>query len=271
MASENADVNDVEDGEGGASSNGSSDGGSDKEDKPITAKQLKAALESQRRHYESQLQVEREKFDAFKAGAGSKKDDDRQAPKRYTLAQLKAAVDAGQITKEQADDTWATQVREEAIEVAERTANAAVAGTTQQQRITADLSAYKRLKPEIMEAGSEIRTKVAEEYQYLTSIGQPKTVETELAAIRAVLGPLDKLQKASSSRRVEDHDQQGGGSSSSSGDKPTGKKLFDRLNAENKAYYQSGIKSGRYKDLDDVEKELAYASPSVRRRLGLPV
>jgi len=270
MTQEHADVDNVENGEGGASSGGSSNGGSDNDDKPITAKQLKAALASQRAHYEGQLEAQAREFEAFKSGAASRKDDDRQAPKRFTRAELKAAVDAGQITQEQADDRWASQVREEAIEHANATANAAVDARTKKERIDADISAYKRLKPEIMESGSETRKKVQEEFNYLTSIGQPKSVETELAAIRSVLGPLDKLQKAANSRRVEDHDEQGGSSGDSGGGKPTGKKLVDALKGEHKDFYQRGIKSGRYKDWEDVEKELSYASPNVRRRLGLP-
>ena len=268
-----ADGNDGQDGNG-APSGGSPEGGSDNDalDEKFE-KRIKAALASQRQRYEEQIGQVRAEFDAYKAGAGSKKQDDQ--PVRYTRAQLKSAVDAGQITQEQADDRWAAQVREETLEEAQRTALDVVDRQQKKGQIDSDLSAYKRLKPEIMEQGSETRTKIADEYNYLVSIGQPKSVATELAAIRAVLGPLDKLERAANSRRAADPHQDGGSGGGDSG-KPkggaggNGKKLVDHLKGDAKEFYERGIKAGRYKDWDGVEAELKYASPSVKRRLGLP-
>ena len=252
----------------GAPAGGLPEGGSENDDKPITAKQLKAILANQERGFQERLAGQAREFDAFKAGA-AQQDKPVEAPKRYTRGDLKAAVDSAQITQEQADDIWAKQLETTMIESATAAATAAVAGRTQKERIDSDLSAYKRLKPEIMQAG-ETRQKIAEEYQYLTSIGASKTVETELAAIRAVLGPLDKLERSLNARRSQESEEQGGEGGEGRPRGGSSKKLVDHLSADVKKKYESRIASGLYKDWEAVEKELKYASPNVRQRLGLP-
>ena len=128
-----------------------------------------------------------------------------------------------------------------------------------------------------MDEGSELRDKIKAEFNYLVrDLGEPGTgpdlIKTQLKAIRAVLGPLDKLEKASSARRAQESHEEGG----SGGGKPnnpgggSSKKLVDHLKGEAKDYYANLVKKGVYKDWDAVEKELKYARPSVRQRLGLP-
>lgn len=269
-----ADGNDGQDGNG-APSGGSPKGGSENDDKPITAKQLKAALESQKRHYEGKLESQRAEFEAFKAGAASSGAKQAAEPqKHYTRTELKAAVTAGQISQDQADDIWDNQVRAEAIETARVTATEVVRGGTQKERVDSQIESYKRLRPDIMDEGSETREKVRAEFNYLVrELGEPGTgpdaLKTQLKAIRAVLGPLDKLESASRARRAPESEEQGGGSGRPAGGGKTGKKLVDKLDAAAKEHYERGIKQGRYKDWDAVEAELKYASPNVRQRLGI--
>ena len=256
----------------GAPAGGSSEDGSENEGKldEKFEKRIKAALASQRAHYEAQLGGVRSELEAFKAGAASKGGNaDDATPKRHTRQELKAAVDAGQISQEQADEVWAKQVRTEAVESATAAATIAVSRQATKERIDTDIGSYKRLKPEIMENGSEVREKIREEYNYLVGLGAEKTSATELAAIRAVLGPLEKLERAAGARRSADHDQQGG---SDSGGRPKGgggKTLVDQLDARSKEFYEKGIKQGRYADWKAVEAELKYATPKRRAELGL--
>ena len=137
----------------GAPAGGSPEGGSENDDKPITAKQLKAALESQKRHYEGKLDGQRAEFEAFKEGVGKKDAPAPDKPKVYTRADLKAAVDSSQITQEQADDIWDRQRDSQLTERVEAVALDTVARTTVRERIASEVSSYKRLKPEIMEKG----------------------------------------------------------------------------------------------------------------------
>lgn len=254
----------------GAPEGGSPEGGSENDDKPITARQLKAALASQRVSFEEKLSAKDRELQAFKEGVGTR--EKRDEPKAYTKAQLKAAVDAGQITQEQADETWDAQRETQIRESARTEALNAVNEHATKERIDADLKSYKRLKPEILDTTSEERQEIEAEFKALRDRGMPNDLRTEFAAIRAVLGPLAKLEKAASaSRSQESHEETGGGGEGKQkGGGGSGKKLHEHLTGENKAFYERGIKQGRYKDWDAVEAELKYARPSVRQRLGLP-
>lgn len=270
MAADNAEVID----EGGDSSGGSSEDGSESDDKPITAKQLKAALASQKRFYEKELAGQKEQFEAFKAGASNNKAPADDKPKAYTRAELKAAVDAGQITQEQADAHWERQRDAEINERAEAVALDAVGRKQARDRLDAEISQYRKLAPEIMEAGSEVRSAIQAEFTALVQAGMPggkdDNLPTQLAAIKAVLGPLDKLAKARGAHRKQEHDEQGGGSGDGNRPRNPGKGLVNQLDARWKDHYEKGIKQGRYKDWKDVETELKYATPKRRQDMGLP-
>lgn len=257
----------------GAPGNGSPNGDGEPNDglEEKFEKRIKAALENQKRHYETQLSNVRAVFDAFKAGSQRNEPEKKDPPKRYTRQELSAAVEARQITQDQADDIWATQVENDATERATRTALSAVEERQKKERVDSEISRYRELKPEIMERGSELRNQVVEEYKTLVAAGSPEGVPTELAAIKAVLGPLSKLEKAAGARREADPDQQGGGSGNPPPRKSGNGKLVDTLSPREKEHYEKGIKNGRYKDWNEVEAELKYANPELRRKHGATV
>lgn len=257
----------------GAPAGGSPEGGSESELDERFEKRIKAALANQRAHYETQLGSVRAEFEAFKEGVGGRAPP--AAPKAYTKAELKAAVEAGQVTQEQADDIWDRQREAQITERAESAALDVVARTATKERIDADIAAYRQLKPEIMESGSDLREKITAEFKYLVSVGHPgrgpEAVPTQLAAIRAVLGPLDKLERAAAATRAQESEEQvGSGGAARPAGGGTSKKLVDHLQGDAKDWYERGIRQGRYKDWDAVEAELKFASPKTRARLGLP-
>lgn len=235
----------------------------------VPASRLKAALADQQRRHEGQLGNLRAEFEAFKAGVSKAPQDRKEAPKRFSRAELSAAVKAEQITQEQADDIFAKQVENDAVEKATRAALDAVNGTTQQKGIDSDLAQYKRLEPALRDKSSEIFERATEEFRYLRERGHPDNLATELAAIRAVLGPLDKLEKAKSAQRsAEHHEESGGGGEGSKAPK----KVLDSMSAREKAYYQGLIDRGHHKDWAEVEKLLKdHARPELRRRAGAKV
>jgi hypothetical protein len=255
----------------GAPAGGSPEGGSENEDLGEKfEKRIKSALASQRAHYESQLGNVRSEFEAFKAGAGSTAKPADQ-PQRYTRAQMKAAVDAGQISQEQADEAWAKQIEQTAIESATAAVTGNLAEQKTKERIDSDLKSYKRLKPDILDKSSETFQAIKAAFDDLRETGMPNDLRTELAAIKSVLGPVEKLEKASKASRSQEHEEQGGGEGGAPKQKAgSGKKLHQYLSGDAKAYYEDGIKKGRYKDWDAVDAELKYARGSTRQRLGLP-
>ena len=186
--------------------------------------------------------------------------------KRFSKAELNAAVKAFQITEEQSDELWAKQIRDDATKEAEDRILGRLKAERGQERVGADLNEYKRLAPEILDVNSEARQKIADEYSYLIGIGHPGNLATELTAIRAVLGSLDRLKLAKSARSDDDSHQETGGSQSGSSSKKVTKTGVDGLTVREKDYYDGMIKKGMYKDWKEVETELKFSSPDVRRK-----
>ena len=86
---------------------------------------------------------------------------------------------------------------------------------------------------------------------------------TELAAIREVLGPIERLKTARSARReTESHEETGGGGGGGEGRKA--KTGWDALDSRQKAHYERMIAQGMYKDKKAVEEELKFARPRAR-------
>jgi hypothetical protein len=274
VADESAGAGDGQPGDGAPGNGSSKDDGEskdgDKEFVPVS--RLKAALATQKQHHDRELAAFRAEFEAFKAGAAtSEPQPKKEEPKRYTRAQLNAAVEARQITQDQADEAWASQVESDATERATRTALAAVDERQKKERVDTEIARYRELKPEIMEKGSETRQQIVEEYKSLVAAGSPEGVPTELAAIKSVLGPLAKLEKAAGARREADPDQQSGGDGGRPAKKSGSGKLVDTLSPREKEHYEKGIKAGRYKDWTEVEAELKYANPTLRQKHGAAV
>lgn len=271
MANENGAVGDADKTGNGAPGAGSKDLKDGKKaedgDELVPASRLKAALENQERKHESQLGNLRAEFEAFKAGVSKQAPEKKEAPKRFSRAELSAAVKADQITQEQADDIFAKQVKEDATTEATRAALEAVDRRSQQKDLDSDLAQYKRLEPGLRDRSSEIFGRVKSEFDYLRERGHPDSLATELAAMRAVLGPVDKLEKAKSASRAAEHHEESGGGGDGGGSGQ--KKVLETLSAREKSYYQKLIDNGHHKDWAEVESLLKnHARPEVRRRAG---
>lgn len=249
----------------GGSPKGGQDGAGDGETVPKT--QFIAALKSAERKREEEVSRLQAQIDGLAAQVKAKPAD---APKRYTRAQLNAAVAASEITQEQADAEIERQIREDARADGQRAAVETITAVERKKLVDSDIARYKAAAPEILDDAHETRGKIREEYQALIALGDdPKDVATQLKAIRAVLGPIDRLERSRSGRtQHETHRETGGGGGPAAGRQKTGK-LSDQLNAEGREHYEKGIKQGRYKDWADVEAELKYAKPATRQRLGI--
>ena len=199
--------------------------------------------------------------------AGQKKAD---PPKQYTRAELNAAVAANQISQEAADQLWDDQTEARILAKATEVSTISVTRAQRKERVDSDISRYTALEPEILVDGSDIREKIAKEFNFLVSMGDPKTPETELKALRAALGPIDQLELARSGRTVRDTHMETGDGGDRGGKKP-GKNFQDALSAREKAHYQKGIDAGRYKNWDEVKAELQHANPNTRRKHGATV
>lgn len=184
-------------------------------------------------------------------------------PREFSRIELRREVSLGNLSEDEMDRILETQneariSRQVASEVSKK-----VDETTIGSKLAAQIAEYTSLKPETMAAGSADRQRVADEWNYLLSIGQPKTLATELAALRAVYGPISRLKSALSAGegRRETHRETGGGESVDPALRKDG--IPKGLSARHRSWYQSRIDNGLYKGWDDPElvEELKYIKP----------
>jgi hypothetical protein len=259
-------------GGGAAEGESSEEGGSGEGQQPkdgefVPRTQLIAALNNAEQKRERELATLRAEFEAKLAKATEKP---AETPKRYSRADLLAAVANQQITQEQADTEWERQIREDALATATQAAREIVTTATRTESVTAQISSYVEAEPELKDKSSDTYQKVAEEFRALVNLGDdPKSLTTELKAIRAALGPIEKLKAAKSGRTShEGHRETGGGG----GAGPKGGQGNLKLSAKERTHYEGKVGPGKlYKDWKAVEDELKFARPETRQRHGAPV
>lgn len=195
--------------------------------------------------------------------------------KIYTRAQLQAAVSAGQITQDKADEIYFDQVERRLIGKVETITSTAIGTLTKQTTLESELAAYRTAKPEaFLDNGNADRAKVKAEFDYLTSrLGHASTVETELAALRAAFGPADKLRAVNERHQdPQSHSEVMGGAGNRGGDQGTDEENAGRppkgLSRDVRAYYENGISRGVYRDWNAVRKELKHAKPGLSQRVN---
>lgn len=175
---------------GGAGGGEESKQGVSKDD-VVPKTQFIAAIKSANEKYDA-LKTE---LDALRAEAKAKPAIEQ--PKRYTRTELTAMVDNRQITQEQADAQLDFQMREDFRTEASRVATETVTAAQRKQFIDSEIARYKAVAPEILDDTHETRNKIKEEYTYLVNVmGDSNSVDTQLKAIRSVLGPVEKLERA---------------------------------------------------------------------------
>ncbi len=191
--------------------------------------------------------------------------------RRYTRAELNQLVAAQQITQDQADAQIEYQLREDATTAARTVASETVAASTRKSFIDAEIAKYVALAPEIMDETHETRARIKDEYNFLvTAMGDANGTDTQLKAIRAVLGPREKLELARQGQAAHESHQDAGSAGAPARSRAT-KTLVDTLTQREKDHYESMMKKGYYKNWKEVEAELAYANPEVRRKHGARV
>lgn len=211
---------------------------------------MEEAIENERAKT-ARLEAEVAKLQAAQAPA--------KVDKAYSRSELTALVVDGKLTQEQADELFARQIEAKARTEAVKAANEAVAQSARTNRVATDFAQYKKLAPEIMQNGSETRNRISEEYRYLVSVGHSESLETELAATRAVLGPLERLERARSGKNGAETHQEIGGDDEVKDRNGKNKRPSDRLDPRKREHYEGMIKKGYYKGWDEVDKELGFA------------
>lgn len=174
--------------------------------------------------------------------------------RELTRSELEQAVEDGRMTQVDAGRILEAQLEKRTQSTVESTVRKTIASATRDQRLQDQINKYTAAIPEIVQAGSEARNKIQKEFQYLTSLGHPNSLETEVAALRSAYGPVDLIR--SGKKVKETHAETGGGDEPSSGGDKDG--WPKDMPAKQRHYYRTQIDKGVYPDMAAAKKEWSY-------------
>ncbi len=212
----------------------------------------------------SKSQVEQEMAELRGEVATLKKS--AETPREYSRAELGQFVENGQMSQPEADTIFEQQAVRRIEANVTQTVSEGLKQSQAATQVQSDVAAYKAAAPEVMQAGSQERLRLEQEYQFLVGRGYAADQATELLALRAVYGPVERMQRGRP-EIPETHQETGGvGGQSAEGANQDG--TPKGLSASEKAYYADGISKGIYADWNAVEAELKYANKGLRKRMG---
>lgn len=181
------------------------------------------------------------------------------APREYSVSELDQAVAANQITMQQRDQIFAQQIENKARATARAEASQIIETTTRENSLDSELQQYATVSRELTQDGSPLRQRVASEFEYLVQRGAPRDLSTELAAVRAVMGPIERARSYAQGRtRGADASQDSYGSRSMSPRERRVEDQFSRMAPAQKQFYEKHINSGLYADKAAVLAELNW-------------
>ena len=163
-----------------------------------------------------------------------------QQPQQHTWADIQAAVADGRITEAQGQLAWAEQVAKMASDQATQRAEAQV----QLKAVETEIERYTEALPDVAKDDTPERGRVKAEFARLRKLGFPDALQTELAALQAVFGPVTALSKKRDAD-PEPQDDVGGGSPAPKG-KANGATEGPppSFSADEKRFYEHLIRQG---------------------------
>jgi len=182
------------------------------------------------------------------AAAPAPKPDEKPPLARQDLRLL---VDEEKITQDQMD---AELERQSELRVEKRVASSQVVRDRAVQ-INAKIDQYVKRVPDLNDKTSDNHARVREEYAALIKLDYPDDISTELVAMRAVLGDVEKIEIPEEGHTEREVDTTTHGSGGGEG-KETEKKGAEPGPLKGLApafveYYTEGIKDGRYAGWND--------------------
>jgi hypothetical protein len=209
--------------------------------------------------YEEQLREEREARirleERLAAREAAEKPVEKEEPAVLTRAQLRAAVNEGQIDEDQMEEIWATQQRniqrkdlEELLDTRDKQRESVT-------RVSSETQKYIDAYPGVSDQNSEEWRKVKKEYDYLISLGDEHNDATQLKALRAAFGPSDRARPKERTAERREAVSETATPGSSSGARPVD--IFNQIPQKYRAYTKSRYEEGQI-SLEEIEKDLPY-------------
>ena len=181
--------------------------------------------------------------------------------RKYSRAELSAAVEAGTITDEQRQGYLEETLREEIRAEMHREIESAKGNIQSENESKAELEKYIEAVPTIMEQGSEDRARVQTEYNKLVADGFPESIKSQLLAVRLAIGPVPKNRTDIPGERQTDKAGAGGGGAHKAQDDNDPLKGLN-VDSRKRAHYAKLVDSGVYQGWDQVRAELKdYQGP----------
>ena len=222
------------------------------------AKRAEAALQREReQRIRSETELEVRKSTPVTPAPGSER--------ILTWDELEKGIEAGQLTRAQANDYRDGVIEKRVTNTLEKKLLAATSDQSRTQSLSSELTRYKTAIPNIVQLGTPERDKLESEFAWQLStygVTDPRALTAtqrtslELAAIRAVFGPVEAVErKPTVTAKRETHQETSGDTGRSTGQ--THDSLAD-LSPDEKAFYAKMIKLGKYDGWDAVRKEVDW-------------
>ncbi len=179
--------------------------------------------------------------------------------KELTRAELDQAVAESRMSQADADSILERQM-ETRVET-KVTANAKADADAQAiaTRTSTELDRYIQAIPGISDQTSAEFGKVKSEFDYLVGHGHPNNKLTELAAVRAAYGSVDKLEQLGKETPRETHQETGGGRDPGGQDAGPGETSWPKdIPAKNRQHYDTLINKGIMPDRKAALDEWNY-------------
>ncbi len=182
----------------------------------------------------------------------------------YSRAELKRAVEQGKISDDEMESIWEQQVEKRIAAEVQKTTENTFGNASREAQVSNQIAAYAEKLPDLRDKDSDAFRRVREEYDFLVSAGDPKdSLLTELKAIRAAFGPVDRIKRAKANR-PETHQEgsdRGGDFSRSQNDEDGAP---GDIPARFRTFYRTQINKGIYNGWDDegLKKEIAHIRKS---------
>ena len=220
---------------------------------------------------ESRMQEEREGRIRAEAEAQvlretrAAKVDDKPAEKELSWNELKQLVSDQKLTEAEALDYREKVVAKRAVAQAEANITNKFSQQSRDQRLDSEIGKYKDAIPDVNVLGTDERKKFDTEFRFQVDFAgmDPKSLTTQLAALRAVYGPVDKAVQYAKARTKASSAEPYAETSGGGGVTATLNKTWkDKLAPHETAHYERMISRGRYGDpataWDRVKDEIDF-------------
>ncbi|KPK68174.1 hypothetical protein AMJ82_08920 [candidate division TA06 bacterium SM23_40] len=207
--------------------------------------EAKAAAAEERARLESERRKELEARSHAPAAPAPKSEE--RAP--LSRAQLRALVDSGEITQDEMDAELERQIE---MRIEKRVSSIQDV-KTRAAKINTEISQYIERVGDLDNPTSDNHKRVKAEFKALRERDFPNDATTELLALRAVFGDLDKIRipETGHKERETDKTTHSGAGGEEQEETPSGPGPLKGLSKEYIDHYQKGIDAGRYKGWDD--------------------